>query len=365
MILFSIKSVKTEVNNKSLIYKVLISFLVFWLHVNFINAQHTPLFDSDEPLKLTLIADVVALTEDKSEEPEYSTAVLMHYFDKLKFDAFEIKVKARGSTRRLSNLCEFPPLKINFKKNNVENTIFENQDKLKFVSQCKLNEEFENYVLEEYLLYKTYSILTEESYKVRMVNITIRDNELRVPDIEMTGFLIEDDKLLAKRIGAKSYDKVVYSQDSCTDNSMDRLAMFQYMIGNTDWYVNTGHNTDVFKYKSDGALFPVPYDFDFSGVINTIYAKPSKEIPIKQVRQRYYKGSCRDINGYNSTIKLFNEKQEEIYSLYNSFNKLPREVIKGSLRYYDKFYKIINDTELVTDSLNSSCYVGPFKARLK
>lgn len=335
------------------------------VNVNSIYAQNTPLFESDEPLNITLIADVVALVEDKSDEPEYSPALLMHHLGKYDYDALEIQVKARGKTRRVTNLCDFPPLKFNFKKKGVGNTVFENQDKLKFVSQCKQQEDFDHYVLEEYLLYKTYNILSEESYKVRLVNITIRDNKLRVPAIEMTGFLIEDDKPLAKRIGAKSYGKSIYSQDSCVDVSMDRLAMFQYMIGNTDWYVNTGHNTDIFKYKIDAALIPVPYDFDYAGVINTSYAIPSKELPIKKVRQRYYKGSCRDFDGYDSTIKLFNEKQDEIYSLYNAFEYLPDYVIKKSLKYYDKFYKIVNNTDLLADSFNRTCNQGPLNTSIK
>lgn len=345
--------------------RAFIIFSFFCLKVSFIYAQDIPLFERDEPLDITLIADVVALIEDKSDDPEYSSAILIHHLGKYEYDGFEIKVKARGNTRRVTDLCDFPPLKFNFKKNGVENTIFKNQDKLKFVSQCNQQEDFEHYVLEEYLLYKTYNIISEESYKVRLVNIIIKDHKLRIPPIVMTGFLIEDDKPLAKRIGAKSYDKIVYSQDSCADKSMDQLAVFQYMIGNTDWYVNTGHNIDVFKYESDGALISVPYDFDFAGVINTNYATPSKEIPIKQVRQRYYKGSCRNLNGYDSSLKLFNEKQDEIYSLYNSFEYLPGSVIKKSLKYYDKFYKIINDSVLMVDSFHSSCNSGPFNTSIK
>ncbi len=345
--------------------RVIIIFSIFCLNASFVYAQDIPLFESDEPLNITLIADVVALINDKSDEPEYSSATLIHHLGKYEYDALEIKVKARGKTRRLTDLCDFPPLKLNFKKNGVENTIFENQDKLKFASRCNQKEDFDHYILEEYLLYKTYNIISEESYKVRLVNITIRDQQLRVPEIEMTGFLIEDDKPLAKRIGAKSYDKKVYSQDSLVDKSMDQMAMFQYMIGNTDWHINIGHNTDIFKYKADNVLIPVPYDFDFAGVINASYATPSKEIPIKQVKKRYYKGSCRNLEGYSSTISQFIKKQEEIYSLYNSFEYLPATVIYKSLRYYDKFYKIINDSDMVAESLNSACNSGPFNTSIK
>lgn len=316
--------------------------------------QEGSLFDHAEPLELILEADVVALIEDKSEEPEYTSALLIHKLPENSIHAFDLKVKPRGNTRRLTELCDFPPLKFNLKKGQIKNTVFDGHDKLKFVSQCKQTEEFQHYVLEEYLLYQTYNILTEESYRTRLVHITIKDIKLRMPIIRMTGFLIEDDEDLAKRIDAKPFKERVYSQDSCYESAVDRLSVFQYMIGNTDWYINTRHNTDVFQ-KIGGELIPVPFDFDFAGVINTIYASPSKQVPIIQVTQRYFKGSCRPTDAYDATILLFNEKKEEIYSLYSSFEYLPKYIVKKSLRYYDKFYKIINRPELLDETFSTAC----------
>ena len=341
--------------NQLLTIKSLIALAIFSFSVESISAKDIPLFQSDEPLELTLETDVVALIEDKSDEPEYSPAKIIHHQEDFKINAFDIKVKARGQTRRNSDLCDFPPLKFNFIKKTLKNSVFEGQDKLKFVAQCRQQEAFDNYVLEEYLLYKTYNIITEESYKVRLVNITIRDNKLRFPEIQMIGFLIEDDKALAKRIDAKSFKEHIYSQDTCTDVSVDRFAMFQFMAGNTDWYINTKHNTDIFKNENDSSFIPVPFDFDGAGVIKTIYAKPSNEIPITDVRKRYFKGSCRDFGAYAPTIQLFNEKRDEIYVLYSSFEYLPKYVIKKSLKYYDKFYKIINDPEIINATFFNVC----------
>ena len=337
------------------LYAVVLSIASIAISHNYSIAKETPLFKSEKPLDLILEADMVAIMNDKSDDPEYTQALLIENLPNYQIKAFDIKVKPRGNTRRVTELCDFPPLKFNFKKNSLHNTVFEGQDKLKFVSQCRQDEEFKNYVLEEYLIYKTYNLLTEESYKARLVNIVIKDIKMRVPSIKMTGFLLEDDKTLARRIGAKDFEENVYSQDSCTDISVDRLSMFQFMIGNTDWYVNTKHNTDVFQYKSDGSLIPVPFDFDFAGVINTIYAMPSKEIPIVDVKERYFKGSCRDFEAYDPTIKLFNEKKNAIFSLYDSFELLPKGVIKKSLRYYSKFYKIINNPEQADASFYSAC----------
>ncbi|NJN25220.1 MAG: hypothetical protein HC819_04200 [Cyclobacteriaceae bacterium] len=324
-----------------------------------------PLFQSQEPLELTLVADIVAIRSDKSDDPEYTPAMLLQHFDTYINKGFDIKIKARGNTRRLSGLCDFPPLKFNFKKGQVKNTVFEGQDKLKFVSQCRQEESFQNYVLEEYLLYQTYHIITPVSYRTRLVNITIKDYKLRVPTITMTGFLIEDDESLAKRIDARPYEQKLFSQDSCESTAVDRLSMFQYMIGNTDYYIHTLHNTDIFELKHSGELIPVPFDFDFAGVINTPYASPSRQIPITQVRQRYFKGSCRDEQAYNPILELFNSKKAEIFALYNRFDYLPKTVIKKSLRYYGKFYKIINDPESVEESFYSVCnaplYLEPRK----
>ena len=345
--------------NQFIAIKAIITLVIIYSNV-ISFAQNYSLFDSDDPLEITLVADVLSLIEDKSKEPKYAQGLLIHHLKDNKINAFDIKVKARGNTRRLTDLCDFPPLKLNFKKNSLRNTVFEGQDKLKFVSQCQQNVEYKNYVLEEYLLYKTYNIFTEKSYKVRLVNITIKDIKLRIPSIEMTGFLIEDDKSLAKRIGSKSFEEIIYSQDTCTETSVDRLAMFQFMIGNTDWYINTKHNTDIFKNKEDGSLIPVPFDFDFAGVINTNYAIPSNEIPITKVKQRFFKGSCRDVEALEITIDLFNKNRQEIFSLYTEFKYLPKYIIKKSLKYYSKFYNIINDTALADASFNHMCKPSPF-----
>lgn len=318
-------------------------------------AKEGPLFKSDEPLELILEADLVTIMNDKSEDPEYTSGLLIQQLEDSKISAFQIKVKARGNTRRLSGLCDFPPLKFNFKKSQLGNTEFEGQDKLKFVSQCRQEEEYKKFVLEEYLLYKTYNILTEESYKARLVNITIKDQKLRVPTITMSGFLIEDDKTLSKRLGAKEYEKLVHFQDSINNKSLDIMSMFQFMIGNTDWYINTKHNMDVFEIKEDNSLISVPFDFDFAGVINTGYSIPSKELPITRVTQRYFKGTCRAEGSLDPTIAFFNAKKDEIYLLYSSFEHLPKSAIKKSIRFYDKFYKIINDPSQIEKSFFTVC----------
>lgn len=333
---------------------VVILAMISGLHLS-LQAQEIALFRDKEPLKIVLVTDVIAIQNDKSEDPEYISGMLLYNLSTLKREAFDIKVKARGNTRRVTELCEFPPLKFNFKKSQLKNTVFDGVDKIKFVSQCRLDEPFAEFVKEEYMLYNVYNQLTEYSYKTRLVEIEIKDYQLRVPPIKMTGFLIEDDDMFAQRINAKEFNGRIFHPDSCASEATDVMSLFQYMIGNTDWYINTRHNIKVFQLNETNDLIPVAYDFDFSGVINTPYASPSRQIPIRSVTQRYFKGSCRDINEYFQIIKLFNDKQTEIYSLYNDSDLLTSTTVRKSLRYFNKFYKIINDPDQLESSFDSAC----------
>lgn len=343
-----------------LTYNVMASLVLLLALIMPLKAQS--LFDSDQPLKLALEADLSVLQNDISDDPEYITGRLIEYLPANKISLFEVKVKPRGKTRRVTGLCEFPPLKINFKKQQIANTTFDGNDKVKLVLQCREDENFNNYVFEEYLVYKTYNLITDESFRVRLITLTVKDTGYNLPDITLDGFMIEDDETFAKRTGTKVYDKVVYHQDSCEAVSTDRMAMFQYMIGNTDWYVNTRHNISIFQRKESGTLITVPFDFDFAGVINTVYASTSKEIPITKVTDRYYKGSCRDPQSLAETVNLFNEKRDQIFKLYEDFTAVPEYVAKKGLKYYTKFYKIINDSEQVQTSL-SGCNRPAFSAR--
>ncbi len=66
---------------------------------------------------------------------------------------------------------------------------------------------------------------------------------------------------------------------------MDLLAMFQYMIGNGDYSVTGRHNLRILAMATSGpsGFIPVPYDFDYTGLVNTHYAIPGESLGIKNV----------------------------------------------------------------------------------
>lgn len=328
--------------------------------------SNCPLFDSSELLEIVLEMDMQKILNDKSEDPQYNPAFLIQKLEDNKIQAFNIKVKAAGNTRRISKICEFPLLKLNFKKDDVENTVFEGQDKIKMVTHCRNNEDYENYATLEYLAYKTYNALTDYSYRVRLVKVLYRDISGQYPDIEKTGFLIEDDELLTKRLNADISEKRIWSPDSCNQEVVDLFSLFQFMIGNTDWWIHKRHNVDIVVLQNK-ELIPIPYDFDYAGIINTPYAIPSPQLPIEEVSDRFFKGKCKTIEGYQQAIDLFNERKSEILNIIDETEFLNRRFKKNATTYILSFYKIINDPKKLAKFINQSCevlYHIPGQARI-
>lgn len=333
---------------------ILVFLSIFCIAADKNDKASSQLFSSSEPIEFILQMDMQKVLNDKSDDPEYVPALLIQKLSDIKIQLFNIKIKARGHTRRIQTVCGFPPLKINFEKKSTANTIFEGQDKIKMVTHCQESENYQDYALLEYLAYKTYNSITDFSYRVRMVNVTYQDIAQNYPDIIKTGFLIEDDDLLAQRIGGSISDKKIWSPDSCQQKAVDIFSLFQFMIGNTDWWIHTRHNVDIVNLQNN-TLIPIPFDFDYAGIINTPYAKPSSQLPIAHVKDRFFKGSCRTADNYNDAISVFNQKKPVVLSVLESANYLDKNDMKSSKKYVEEFYEIINDTEKFSDYLNETC----------
>ena len=319
----------------------------------------SPLFESEEPLKFTIIIDIKTIKNDDSDDPQYSDGQLILHDESSKDINFDIKVRARGYSRRVYDFCSFPPLKLNFKKKKVKGTVFEGQDKLKLVSYCKDMAMNQDWVLEEYLIYKAYNFLTPFSFKVRLAEITYKDVNDKSREVTRYGFLIEDDDLLAERNGGKITEILMPNHDRCERKTLDIFTIFQFMIGNIDWWIVRPkiHNVKLVHIEGQPVV-PVPYDFDYCGAINAKYAVPPEILPISSVRERFFRGYCRLPGTYEKTIAIFNDKKEEIYNVYYNFELLNEKKIKAILKYYDDFYKLINDPKQVQKKIYDNCEIN-------
>ena len=106
------------------------------------------------------------LRGDRTQDSEYREAMLKATDDEGMAREVDIRVRTRGNFR-LEN-CQFPPLRVNFPASRVGGTVFDGQNGIKLVSHCRDRADDEQNVIEEYLVYRSYNLLTDESFRVRL-----------------------------------------------------------------------------------------------------------------------------------------------------------------------------------------------------
>lgn len=301
--------------------------------------KSTALFNNDTVVAFMLTANLKALSRDRGDQPIEHAAVLT-YTDVKGVDTLPLTLKVRGNFRRSKANCAFPPLLINFPKKKTRNTLFAHQNKLKLVTHCQVDE----WVVREYLVYKLYNLLTDLSFRARLAKVTYADSlRKRVPETHW-GFLLEDDSDVAKRNGVKVSNLKQTTMGYADSLSMATVAVFEYMIGNTDWSVPYLHNIRLFDNGQTGSL-SVPYDFDYSGIIEATYAIPPEQLGIQSVRERVYRGLVYPAPLFQRVFDKFNAVKLQFYALYQNNSRLDKGYVKRTLKYLDEFYALINKPE--------------------
>ena len=322
-----------------------------------------PLFESHEPLHLTLEAPLDEIFKERGQESSDHEGVLTHQDADLGPVALNVGVRTRGKTRLERRICRFPPLRVNFKKKQVGNSVFAGQDKLKLVTHCQSGRSnYEQFLVLEYLIYRSYNILTDLSFKVRLAQITYVDTAKPQDSLTQIAFFIEDDSAVAQRNGWQSLAVPVVPPEYIESAQLSLLDIFQFMIGNTDWDAflrepdreDCCHNVKPIG-SLEGPVFPIPYDFDWTGVVDAPYADPRRDLRLRSVRQRLYRGLCRPDEVLSNTFAVLNERKDAIYALYLNEPALEERYRKRTIEYFDFFNEIINDAGKVRSQITSRC----------
>jgi hypothetical protein len=302
------------------------------------GAQDRPtLFSSDSVLSITIKTDMKGLLK-MDKEDKYQKA-------KLYLDGQELKIRIRPRGNNRFETCSFPPITLNFKKTEFPDSTYTQLTKLKLVNTCKLQLSYEQFILREYMVYRVYNLLSDYSFKVRLLRIEYIDSEDKMKPIIRYGFVIEDADFLAKRFnGFVLKNKGLADKDTNLDQIV-LLSLFEYMIGNFDWQVSAQQNLKLIKLMdiNEPAPYVIPYDFDYSGLVDASYAIPSDKLGIESVRERLYLGKCYTEDELEKAIAIFLDKKDEIFALYNNFPLLNKASLNHSINYLGSFYKIIEN----------------------
>lgn len=330
-------------------------FIVLLLLARPVSA--TPLFDDNSILEIELRGPLSELYSYKNKEQK----------DQLPFtlaaDGVEhdIKVRVRGKSRL--EICQFPPLRLNFKKGSVSGTVFAGQDKLKLVTHCNLSRYAESDVLEEYAAYRILNELTELSYRVRLLKIHYVDTGGKIAGLETPhyGFVIEPVEHLAERNQGAPVEKPGVALKWLEPQYAALVYVHQYLIGNTDWSLAVPRDQEfcchnVSLIEIDSLLNPVPYDFDMSGLVNARYAAPDEDLTrISRVTQRLYRGYCTDEEILRDTLHLIQENRGDIIKIINELPLLTRKKKDQKIDYLEKAFKAAEKEERLINKFESGC----------
>jgi len=319
----------------------------------------TPLakfFASEDPLPITLTLNIKRIRGDKDDSAPWRDATITYTPPGASApETFPLKLKTHGIWRL--NHCDFPPIRMDFSKDNTKKTIFAGLDKPKLTNFCRDDDTYEQYVLQELQAYRIYWTITHNSHAVRALKVTYVDSASGKPLTTRYAFIQEDPGKLAARLGGKLLTIKGAGPDDTQPDKMVVMSLFQYLIGNTDWSISGLHNIELFTRNDGTDPFAIARDFDFAGLVNARYAIPDGRLKIRTVRDRLYRGYCAPDAEYPKAFALFDSKKEAIYGLYHDKigSLLPPKLVEETLKYFDDFYKSIDNPKNAKSDIIEAC----------
>ncbi len=298
------------------------------------------LFESYDIMEISIKGDLNFVFNNRDEESEYYKASL-HYQADQETISIPLRIKTRGHFRKISSNCKYPPLLLNFAKSNTpKGSVFWGQDKMKLVTPCRGDQ----YVINEYLVYKIYNLITPKSFKARLVKVIYEDTVKNKISDQYFGILIEEEAQMAERNLSKPIEKMGLYPQMTQKKDFLKMAVFEFMVGNTDWSVQYLQNIKLIVEDSTSLPTTVPYDFDHAGIVRAPYAHPAPELKMSSTLERRYRGYCiPEMKEYDEVFETFNLLKNDFYALYSGNPLLSTGYQKQTLKFFDQFYETIND----------------------
>lgn len=352
-----------------ILFQIFILTIPAWFLYGNLHAENAPpdslkkrfgLFDKDDILNISLKFDLSTYFRAKPQK-EYLKAKITFHPGEADSASGEIRLKTRGVFR--NQYCMFAPIDLNFKKADFGYSDLNKISKIKLVPQCSSGKDKEDWVLREYLAYKLFNVLTDTSFRVRLVRVTYIDSENKrkkpAKPVIQYAFFIEPAYMLTARTNSIELTTANLNQKFIIPQIMDRMAIFNFMIGNYDWSVPGRHNVFVTKSKEidlSGLAIAIPHDFDWTGLVNPTYAVPAEEIGTESVRDRLFLGICRKKEIYNKELDVFLEKKEQFYKVINDCSYIDQKAKKDMTDYLDGFYDMLSGKkDLILYNFTNTC----------
>ena len=293
----------------------------------------------DAPLKTSLTFHLDSLILHKDEGTEEEVDGLFRVGAPVNLEV-PVELRSRGVTRK--NLCAFPPIRLQVKRQALADNGWGGFRNYKLVTHCSDTSAQDDLLLREFLVYKMYERLTDICFRAQLLEMEYLANG---DTLSHYAFLIENEEEMNDRLGLQDLDVEESGLSSIHLEHYKRFVLFQYMIGNTDWNLGTGHNTKYVLSGESNTPVVIPYDFDYCGLVNAPYARPFETIPIKNVRERYFMYRGKKADDFSGLIEEFKGHKEAWFSMIDDFPYLTESSKLDMVNYLTQFYDIIESPD--------------------
>jgi hypothetical protein len=189
-----------------------------------------------------------------------------------------------------------------------------------------------------------FNVLTHRSFRARLARVTYVDQATGQASGPRYAMFIEDDGDVAKRMEGRTVELSRLLFKDVDSDTLMPMMIFEFMIGNTDFSIFALHNVRLVQ-RPDKSLHPVPYDFDFSGLVHTPYASPGRGLMLATVRERLYRGPCRRQEQVDPYIANFVAKKDLLRALPDAIPGMDKSSREDAKSYLDGFYAAIKTTK--------------------
>ena len=305
----------------------------------------------EEILKIKIEANFDSLFTHKNRITNYLSGNISFLNEKEDDITLKIGLKPRGRYRR--KICDVPPLRVKFKKKGLKKMGLSGKfNSLKLVTHCREKDnESKTNILKEYLTYKIYDLHTQFCLRTQLVKITYYQTGSKKKLFSGYGFFIENEDELADRVNAVVVEKLGTQTDSLITYESNVHALFQCMIGNSDWSLYNFRNIKLLKFKDQQQLGIFAYDFDFSGLVSAAYAIPNPDYDLKTTKDRIFLGKIYSEEEMQKAADHILNRKDVTIQLCKNFKMLPKWQRKEVIKYLKSFYKLLENKTPICEKL--------------
>ena len=271
--------------------------------------------------------------------------------------AMSAKVRTRGHMRL--EICDYPPLKLKIDKDELAKCHLSSFNEMDIVNHCEENESSNQLLLKEYLAYKLWELVSPNYFKTKLIRLHYQNLDGIEVHETAPAFLLENTEEMVKRLDGREVKTSIISKSAIDRQPFLRTCLFEFMIGNTDWYIPTRHNLEFIGIPGYQLLVTVPYDFDYSGLVHAPYAIPHETLKLPDVAIRYYQGWCHTEAEVRGQLQVFLDQKQKILEMPYHIPGLNEKSIHQAADYLQDFFDIIENPKKLENQIIKHCDMWP------